>query len=55
MSGQPAISLPLHRNPEGLPIGIQLAAAYGREDVLIRVASQLESAHPWSSFHPPTP
>lgn len=53
MSGQPAISLPLHRNAEGLPIGIQLAAAYGREDVLIRVASQLESAHPWASQHPP--
>jgi len=52
MSGQPAISLPLHRNAEGLPIGVQLAAAYGREDVLIRVASQLESARPWSSQHP---
>jgi amidase len=47
MSGQPAISLPLHRNGEGLPIGVQLAAAYGAEDVLIRVAAQLESAHPW--------
>ena len=55
MSGQPAISLPLHRNTDGLPIGIQLAAAYGREDVPIRVASQLESAHPWSSAHPPIP
>ncbi len=53
MSGQPAISLPLHRTAEGLPIGVQLAAAYGREDVLIQVASQLESAHPWSSDHPP--
>lgn len=53
MSGQPAISLPLHRNAEGLPIGIQLAAAYGREDVLIRVAAQLESAQPWASDHPP--
>jgi amidase len=53
MSGQPAISLPLHRNAEDLPIGIQLAAGYGREDVLIRVAAQLESAHPWSSCHPP--
>ncbi|GBE65595.1 6-aminohexanoate-cyclic-dimer hydrolase [Mycobacterium sp. MFM001] len=52
MSGQPAISLPLHRNAEGLPIGVQLAAAYGREDVLIRVASQLESAHPWAAQHP---
>ena len=55
MSGQPAISLPLYRNAEGLPIGIQLAAAYGREDVLIRVASQLESAHPWVSDHPGIP
>ena len=55
ISGQPAISLPLHRNTEGFPIGIQLAAAYGREDLLIRVASQLESAHPWSSGHPATP
>lgn len=55
MSGQPAISLPLHRNAEGLPVGVQLAAAYGREDVLIRVAAQLESAHPWSSDHPPIP
>jgi len=52
MSGQPAISLPLYRNAEGLPIGIQLAAAYGREDVLIRLAAQLESAHPWSAEHP---
>lgn len=55
LSGQPAISLPLHRNAEGLPIGIQLAAAYGREDVLIQVASQLESAHPWSSHRPGVP
>jgi amidase len=55
LSGQPAISLPLHRNAEGLPIGIQLAAAYGREDVLVRVAAQLESAHPWSSHQPMVP
>ena len=55
MSGQPAISLPLHRNAEGLPVGIQLAAAYGREDILIRVASQLEAAHPWLSERPLIP
>jgi len=55
MSGQPAISLPLHRNAEGLPIGIQLAAGYGREDILIRVAAQLESAHPWLAHHPSLP
>ena len=52
MSGQPAINLPLHRNAEGIPIGIQLVAAYGREDILIRIAAQLESAHPWSLHHP---
>ncbi len=52
MSGQPAISLPLHWNADGLPIGVQLVAAYGREDVLIRVAAQLEAAHPWSDRHP---
>lgn len=55
MSGQPAISLPLHRNAGGLPVGVQLAGAYGREDVLIRVAAQLESAHPWSASHPAIP
>ena len=53
VTGQPAISLPLHWNDEGLPIGVQLAAAFGREDVLFRVASQLESAQPWADRRPP--
>src|SRR6185312_8655224 len=41
-TGQPAISLPLHWNAEGLPIGVQLVAPAWREDLLIRVAAQLE-------------
>jgi amidase len=53
LTGQPAISLPLHWTPGGLPVGVQLVAAYGREDMLIRVASQLEQAAPWSERHPP--
>jgi amidase len=53
VTGQPAISLPLHWNAGGLPIGVQLVAAYGREDLLIRVASQLAQARPWQERHPP--
>ena len=53
MSGQPAVSLPMHWNGDGLPIGIQLAAAYGREDLLVRVAAQLEEAQPWAKRRPP--
>jgi amidase len=53
VSGQPGISLPLHWNDDGLPIGIQLVAAYGREDLLIRVAAQLEEAKPWKDRRPP--
>ena len=47
MTGQPSISLPLHQTDSGLPVGAMLTAAYGREDLLIRVAAQLEMAAPW--------
>ncbi len=53
-TGQPAISLPLHQSDAGLPIGVQLVAAAGREDVLVRVAAQLEAAAPWAGRVPPT-
>jgi amidase len=46
-TGQPACSIPLHRTAAGLPIGVQLAAAYGREDLLFQVAAQLEAAQPF--------
>jgi amidase len=52
-SGQPAISLPLHWSASGLPIGVQLVAAFGREDVLIRLAAQLSQARPWLERRPP--
>jgi amidase len=63
-TGNPAISLPLGSSqdetggadgaPSHLPIGVQLIAPLGREDVLLRVASQLEAAHPWASRFPHT-
>jgi amidase len=52
MSGQPAISLPTSHTASGLPIGTQLVAGYGREDVLLRVAAQIEQARPWSERRP---
>ncbi len=53
LTGQPAISLPVHWNDDGLPIGVQLVAPYGREDLLLQVGAQLEQALPWSNRRPP--
>jgi Asp-tRNA(Asn)/Glu-tRNA(Gln) amidotransferase A subunit family amidase len=47
ITGQPAISLPLGQSRTGLPIGVQLVAPYGREDLLFQIAGRLEDAAPW--------
>ncbi len=52
-TGQPGISLPMHWSEDGLPIGAQLVADHGREDLLIAVATQLEKARPWQDRRAP--
>ncbi|MGE8064312.1 amidase [Pseudomonas sp. NPDC089569] len=49
VSGQPAISLPLGQSDDGLPVGMMFTARLGGEDTLLRLASQLEQAHPWAA------
>ncbi|PWG61466.1 amidase [Spiribacter halobius] len=53
LTGQPAISLPLHWTDAGLPIGVQLIAPTGGEARLLQVAAQLERACPWFRRCPP--
>ncbi|HYB44784.1 MAG TPA: amidase [Candidatus Methylomirabilis sp.] len=52
-AGNPAISLPLAWSRAGLPIGVQLAAAFGDEATLFRLGAQLEAAQPWFHRRPP--
>ena len=51
-SGQPAASVPLHWNDDGLPIGVQFTARFGDEATIFRLASQLEEARPWTERLP---
>ncbi|HBU82266.1 MAG TPA: amidase [Paenibacillus sp.] len=47
LTGQPAMSVPVHLTPEGLPMGVQIMATKGREDWLLHLAGQLESSELW--------
>ncbi len=53
VTGQPAMSLPLWWNGQGLPIGVHVVGRFGDEATLFRLAGQLERARPWSDKHPP--
>ena len=53
LTGQPAMSVPLHWNDAGLPIGMQFAGRFGDEATLFRLAGQLEQARPWGARRPP--
>jgi amidase len=53
VTGSPAISLPLHLTASGLPVGVMLATAPGREDLLLSLAAQIEEAVPWRDRTPP--
>jgi Asp-tRNA(Asn)/Glu-tRNA(Gln) amidotransferase A subunit family amidase len=52
LTGQPALTLPLGRSTEGLPVSVQLVARFGDEATLFRLGAQLEAARPWFDRKP---
>lgn len=52
MAGQPSMSVPLHWSEDGLPVGVMFTGPVGREDMLFRLAAQLEEAQPWMKKAP---
>jgi amidase len=55
ITGQPAMSVPLHWTGDGLPVGVHFAASCGDEFTLFELAAQLERAAPWAQRRPPVP
>jgi amidase len=53
ITGQPAMMLPLGQSASGLPVAVQIAARYGDEATLFRLAAQIEGARPWFARKPP--
>jgi amidase len=53
ITGMPAVSLPLHMTPDGLPVGVMLAGRPGEDAALVALAAQVEEAAPWADRHPP--
>ena len=53
-AGTPAMSVPMHWTDQDLPVGVQLAANFGRDDLLLQLAYQMEAAQPWANRLPTT-
>jgi len=51
-SGQPAIALPVHQTPDGLPVGVQLVGRFAQDTTVLKLAAQLEQASDWQTLAP---